>query len=157
MSDLAAPFPLEGGRAGDGGDTAPSKPTNPKITRARRLRRESTLAERLLWAEFRKLKLNVRRQVPIGRFVADFAHHESRLIVEIDGYHHTLPGRAEEDAARTAWLNAAGYRVVRFDEAVVRADAAAVAERVLAETVSPPTPTLPPSRGKGVRFKGSTI
>ncbi len=154
QDEALAPFPLEGGKAGIGGDTVSGKRADPKITRARRLRREATVAERLLWAELRKLKLNIRRQVLIGRYVADFAHHESRLIVEIDGYHHTLPDRAEQDAARTAWLNAAGYRVIRFEEAAVRVDAAAVAGRVLAETVSPPTPPLPPSRGKGVRWSG---
>jgi very-short-patch-repair endonuclease len=105
----------------------------------------------VLWPELRKLKRNFRRQAPIGPYVADFAHHESRLIIEIDGYHHTTPEGQARDAARTAWLNGIGYRVIRFDEALVRKDPAAVIARILAEAVSPPSPTLPPSRGKGVR------
>ncbi len=146
-----APFPLEGGRAGVGGDTVSGKPTNIKTARARRLRQEGTVAERVLWPELRKLKRNFRRQAPIGPYVTDFAHHESRLVIEVDGYHHTTPEGQARDAARTKWLKEIGYRVIRFDEALVRKDPAAVIELILAEAVSPPTPTLPPSRGKGVR------
>jgi very-short-patch-repair endonuclease len=51
-----------------------------------------------------------RRQVPIRHFIADFASHRARLIVEIDGGQHTEDG----DAVRTAILEAEGYRVVRF-------------------------------------------
>ena len=151
MSKAQAPFSLEGGRAGDGGPTheVNKRPAGGGVARARRFRRESTVAERLLWSELRKLKRNFRRQVPIGAYVADFAHHETRLIIEIDGYHHTLPDRVERDAARTVWLNAAGYRVIRFDEAAVRNAVQAVVEAILAEAVTPPSPTLPPSREKG--------
>ena len=53
-----------------------------------------------------------RRQAPMGIYVADFVCHESRLIVELDGGQHA--GRSEHDAARTAWLESEGYRVVRF-------------------------------------------
>ena len=52
--------------------------------------------------------------------------------------------------ARTEWLNCQGYRVIRFNEADVRRDVAAVIARILAETVSPSSQTLPPSRGRGL-------
>ena len=91
-----------------------------------------------------------RRQAPIGPYIADFVHHGSKLVIEIDGYHHSLPDQQVRDAAWTKWLNEKGYRVIRFDEADVRRDVAAVIARILAETVSPPTQTLPPSRGKGL-------
>jgi very-short-patch-repair endonuclease len=32
-----------------------------------------------------------RRQVPIGRYIAEFVCHEARLIVEIDGGQHDRP------------------------------------------------------------------
>jgi very-short-patch-repair endonuclease len=149
--EARAPFPLEGGRAGVGGEARDLglRPARGGVERARRLRKESTVAERLLWAEIRKLKSNFRRQAPIGPYIADFAHHGSKLVIEIDGYHHTLPEQQARDAARTRWLNAKGYRVIRIDETNVRRDVAAVIARILAETVSPPTQTLPPSRGKG--------
>jgi len=53
-----------------------------------------------------------RRQVPIDRYFADFCCDEFNLIVEVDGSQHTEQERY--DAARTAQLNAKGYRVVRF-------------------------------------------
>ncbi len=151
------PFPLEGGRAGDGGGAMSARlahgPVPTGVNRARRLRKDSTVAERLLWAELRKLKLNFRRQVPIGRFIADFACHASRLIIEIDGPVHGFPEVAARDLERTAWLQAAGYRVLRIPEKDVRNHLNEVVERIVAEMAPPPSPTLPPSRGKGaVRY-----
>ena len=115
-----------------------------------RARLTDPVAERMLWAALRKLGANYRRQVPIGRFIVDFAHLDSKLLIEIDGYFHSGPEAAEKDAARTAWLVAEGFRVIRFNERAVRDDLPSVVERIVAETVSPPSPALPPSRGKGV-------
>ena len=106
------------------------------------------MAERLLWAELRKLNLNFRRQAPIGRFVVDFVQHAARLIVEIDGLLHERPEKQISDAARSAWLEGQGYRVLRFADAAVRNDLYSVADRIVSD-LSPPSPTLPPSRGKG--------
>jgi very-short-patch-repair endonuclease len=186
----SAPFPLEGGRVGDGGgdgaemnsaskshepeglsengegatptpnpsplqgagkhpDRLPHGPVAGGVARARRLRKEMTLAERLLWAELRKLRMNFRRQVPIGRYVADFACLSSRLIIEVDGYHHTTSDGSARDAERDAWFTAEGYCVLRIPEAEVRHRLREVVERIAAETAPPPSPTLPPSRGKG--------
>lgn len=149
-----APFPLDGGRAGDGGGGLSAPRDRPRVApggidRARRLRREQTLAERLLWEALRKRKMNFRRQAPIGRFVADFVHFASSLVIEIDGYFHDLPERRIADAVRTRWLNENGFRVIRFPETRVRDDLMAVVEQIVAATAPPPTPTLPPSRGKG--------
>ena len=105
-----SPFPLDGGRVGDGGDPvdgrAPLRPRHAEgaIPRARRLRRQPTVGERLLWADLRKLGLNLRRQAPIGRYVADFVHFESRLVVLgfcqsqqacSGGWQGSEPGRTE--------------------------------------------------------------
>jgi len=107
------------------------------------------VAERILWKALRELQMNFRRQVPIGRFIVDFAHHQSKLLIEIDGYYHGVEGAAEKDAARTAWLNSEGFHVIRFSEKAVRDDVDAVVRQIVAATLSPPSPTLPPSRGKG--------
>ena len=96
--------------------------------------------------------MNFRRQVPVGRYVADFAHHGSKPLVEIDGYYHTVEGAAERDAEREAWLISEGFRVLRFSDSEVRHRLQTVVERIAAEAASPPTPTLPPSRGKGVEW-----
>ena len=113
-----------------------------------------TFAERKLWEQLRKLNLNFRRQAPIGRFVADFVHHDSRLNIEIDGpVHETLEAKAY-DAELTAALMAAGYRVLRFSDRDVLDKLEFVVDRIVAEAVPPPSDPapqghLPPSRGKG--------
>lgn len=130
------------------------KPVAGSVGRARRLRKEATFAERMLWTKLRALKANFRRQAPIGRFVADFVHHGSRLVIEIDGpLHETLEAKAY-DAERTAWLMSAGYRVLRFSDRDVTDKLEFVVDRIAAEAVPPPSGPapqghLPPSRGKG--------
>jgi len=85
-----------------------------KVTRARNLRREQTDAERKLWWELRARRLDgfkFKRQVPLGRYIADFMCFECKLIVELDGSQHLE--QVEYDEARTRWLERQGYRVVR--------------------------------------------
>jgi very-short-patch-repair endonuclease len=53
-----------------------------------------------------------RRQVPIGRYIADFVCHEARLIVEIDRGQHNRSSRRETE--RTEFLQSEGYRILRF-------------------------------------------
>lgn len=86
----------------------------PAPDRARTLRRASTDAEKRLWRHLRDRKLagaKFRRQVPIGSYVADFVCLEARLVVEVDGGQHAVPG---VDAARTAYLESEGFRVLRL-------------------------------------------
>jgi very-short-patch-repair endonuclease len=88
------------------------------VNRARRMRRSMTGGERKLWSELREFRrlfgVHVRRQAPIGPYVADFAVHEARLVIEVDGEHHfTTLGRSR-DLSRDAWLASQGYRVLRF-------------------------------------------
>ena len=82
---------------------------------ARGLRQRQTRAEARLWSRLRNRQLDdlkFRRQVPRGKFVADFLCDESMLILEVDGSQHDdLP---ERDAPRTAYLESLGYLVVRF-------------------------------------------
>ena len=81
--------------------------------RARELRVASTDAERKLWSMVRGSQLNgfkFRRQIPIGRYIADLVCPARKLIVEVDGGQHA----PEVDAARTAFLEGQGYRVIRF-------------------------------------------
>jgi very-short-patch-repair endonuclease len=118
------------------------------IPRARRLRRSMTAGEAMLWKALRALKLNVRRQAPIGPYVADFIAHSVKLVIEIDGYHHSLPERQDADRQRDAWLKRQGYRVLRLSDRDIHGDLARVIDRIAAE-LSPPSPALPPSRGKG--------
>ena len=52
-----------------------------------------------------------RRQVPIGRYIADFACIEAKLVVEVDGAPHM---DSENDAVRDGELARKGFRVLRF-------------------------------------------
>jgi very-short-patch-repair endonuclease len=83
---------------------------------ARALRRDMTEVERRLWFLLRGRRLEAckfRRQHPIGVFIVDFACVRHRLIVELDGGQHA-EARVGYDARRTAWLQAQGWRVMRF-------------------------------------------
>ncbi len=51
-----------------------------------------------------------RRQVPIRSFIADFASHRVRLVIEVDGGQHC----EDKDAGRTALIEREGYRLLRF-------------------------------------------
>ena len=86
----------------------------------------------MLWADVRgrQLGFKFRRQQPIGRYVVDFVCLEKRLIVEVDGWTHSFEETFERDRKRQAWLEAQGYRVVRFDDQDVFADRAAVVETI---------------------------
>ena len=72
-----------------------------------------TKVEWFVWSRLRSRQLagyKFRRQVPIGPYFADFACLSVRLVIEIDGDTHEL----ERDDRKTAWLDGAGYRVLRF-------------------------------------------
>ncbi|RVC61360.1 endonuclease domain-containing protein [Mesorhizobium sp. M00.F.Ca.ET.038.03.1.1] len=88
--------------------------TSTKRNFARSMRREPTEAEDRLWQELRGRRLDnikFKRQVPMGRYVADFVCAEARLIVEIDGSQHA---ESRHDQERDAVLKARGFRVLRF-------------------------------------------
>lgn len=86
-----------------------------RVPKARRLRRNQTDAERVLWFRLRDRRLaglKFRRQMPLGRYVADFCCESARLVVELDGGQHAES--PEEDARRTQAIETMGYLVLRF-------------------------------------------
>ena len=83
--------------------------------RARALRRPMTPPEQKLWFRLRRNQIEgfkFKRQHPIGRFIVDFYCGSCRLVIELDGDTHVE--QQEYDAARTAWLEQQGCRVIRF-------------------------------------------
>jgi len=88
--------------------------TERQIGRARRLRRDTTDAEALLWAHLRSRQLDGAkfvRQHPIDRYVVDFCCRAARLVIELDGGQHADNAA---DEARTRVIEANGYTVIRF-------------------------------------------
>ncbi len=117
---------------------------NPKTQQyARALRNEPTDCERKLW-QFLRLRqlggLRFRRQVPIGRYIADFACVEAKLIVELDGGQHQ---DNEHDLRRDTELVGQGFRVLRFWNNQVLQETEAVLEEIL--WVLRATDVLPPA------------
>lgn len=99
--------------------------------RARSARKFQTDAERRLWFALRDRRLagyRFRRQHPIGIFIVDFACTKHRLIVEADGGQHA---DNSDDAKRTAWLEAEGWRVLRFWNNDVLTNTEGVVETIL--------------------------
>ena len=92
---------------------------------ARRLRREQTPAEQVLWRYLRTKRMcNVKfcRQHPVSPYFVDFCSIQRKLIIEIDGAQHA--DQSGDDEVRTTYLISRGYRVLRFwnDQVLKSAD-----------------------------------
>ena len=93
------------------------------VDNARRLRREATDAEGLLWQRLRDRRFGgfkFRRQAPLPPYILDFYCSQARVAVELDGGQHAETAPALADEARSALLAKKGIRVLRFwnDEAL---------------------------------------
>ena len=110
-----------------------------QVKRARKLRREMSLPEVLLWQELRKKPngFKFRRQFPTGRITTDFACLSHRLIIEVDGEGHSFGDRPQLDAARDAMLGREGFRVLRVPAREVLRDLDAAIRWIVA-TCDPP-------------------
>ena len=112
----------------------PETVSRPLLLAARRLRREMTEAECLLWEHLRAGQLGgwrFRRQHPVDRFVLDFYCPAARLAVELDGAQHHTPDGLAGDAERSDWLQQRhGIRMLRFDNAQLLRQPDAVLDRI---------------------------
>ena len=98
-------------------------PYNPKLKEfARYLRKNSTLAEILLWNKIKGKALGVafKRQVPIDEYIVDFFCHELMLVVEVDGYSHDF--KYEYDQQRQNKLEDLGFKILRFGDQMIKND-----------------------------------
>lgn len=90
---------------------------NPKLKElARQLRKNSTLAEIILWQNVKgkAFGYEFHRQVPINEFIVDFYCHELQLVIEIDGYTHDY--NFENDEKRQKKLESYGISFIRFND-----------------------------------------
>lgn len=92
-----------------------NKPT--EKSKRRRLRRDQTPAEELVWRFLRNRRtknFKFRRQYSIDKFVIDFYSPELKLAVEIDGDVHDLPEQKEHDTVRQSYLESFGIKFIRI-------------------------------------------
>jgi len=104
--------------------------------RAQELRRNATPEERLLWSHLRAKRFRGtgwRWQYPVGGYILDFYCPSAKLVIELDGSQHMAPAASEYDRARTEYLNARGYRVLRFRNHELLNDTDAVLARIALE------------------------
>ena len=94
----------------------------PVLERAREFRHPQTPAEATLWCALRNrnMKYKFRRQQPIDHFIIDFYCSQAKLCIELDGGSHFEAAQVEYDAARTAFLEGLGYKVIRFANTDIR-------------------------------------
>jgi very-short-patch-repair endonuclease len=113
------------------------------------MRKAPTEAEQKLWWHLRHRlavsEIHFRRQVRLGRYIVDFASHGGKLVIEIDGSQHAE--QAAADAERTRFLEAQGYRVVRFWNNEVLTNIEGVLETIQQALATTPTPDPSPQGG----------
>lgn len=115
-------------------------------TFSRQLRSEMTVAESHLWQCLRARQihgLKFRRQHPVGKYILDFACIEARLAIEVDGGQHNE--MQINDDQRTAWLEAQGWKVLRFWNNEVLQNIEGVLEKVLNALTVDKSDVRPPS------------
>lgn len=87
-------------------------------------RYEMTKAEACLWKYVLKAKqtgYTFNRQRPVLNYIADFMCKPLKLIIEVDGYSHSLEETIEKDKIKQTELEKAGFKVIRFrDEEVLK-------------------------------------
>jgi len=113
-----------------------------------------TDAERKLWSRLRahQLGAHFRRQAPLGPYVLDFVCFTARVVVEVDGGQHA---DSEKDHVRDAWLQAQGFRVLRFWNNEVLENIDGVLEAIMAElNKAPPPQASPPPRPSPIKGEG---
>ncbi len=104
---------------------------------ARRMRREMTEPEALLWGRLRNNQLgclHFRRQQVIDGFIADFYCRAARLVVECDGAVHQE--QEEYDQERDRILSTHNLRVLRFTNDSIQNNLSGVLNDIL--TVAKP-------------------
>ena len=98
---------------------------------ARDLRSNATDQERTLWRLLCRYRPKFTRQLSIPPYIADLACRQARLVVEVDGSQHV---DSATDQARTRFLEAEGWTVIRFWNSEVSENPEGVAEAILLKT-----------------------
>jgi very-short-patch-repair endonuclease len=94
------------------------------VKRARKLRSEMTLPEKILWRALRQRPggFKFRRQHGAGNYVLDFYCAKARLAIEVDGMAHDNPLADRHDTSRSAFLRSQGVATTRIPAKLVLDD-----------------------------------
>ena len=95
------------------------------FSKAQFLRRNETIAEKLLWEKLRNNQLEglkFRRQHPVNIYIADFYCHKFKLMIELDGDYHNQEEQKQKDEVRTEVLRLNGLKIIRFKNEEVEQD-----------------------------------
>jgi very-short-patch-repair endonuclease len=95
-----------------------------------------------------------RRQVRIGRYIADFVCHAARIVIEVDGSQHD---KSAADVERTKVIEANGYRVLRHWDNDVLSNIERALEDILSAITTTPTPNPSPQGGGEDTEFGATV
>lgn len=107
------------------------KCTPEKLRYAKKLRREMTPSEKILWGRLRRKQLGVkfRRQAIILGWIVDFWCPSHKLAVEVDGLVHQSQREKDMDRDRKL-LALRGIRTLRLPSSLVLGNADEAIERV---------------------------
>jgi very-short-patch-repair endonuclease len=136
-------------------DYAP-KPSSVSLMRGRKLRKQMTMPEVMLWRLLRGKPqgLKFRREHPSGGIVMDFYCSDARLCIEIDGISHEMSDRPSRDIERDNLLRSLGIDTIRIAAKDVLKDPIGTADSIVtyARTLLPLHPPAaldgPPPRDK---------
>jgi very-short-patch-repair endonuclease len=101
---------------------------------ARALRKRLTSQEVKLWVKLRELKslgFHFRRQAPVGRYIVDFICFRAQLVIEADGGQHGMPEGIRSDRIRDTFLQAHGFKILRFWNSEIDQNLNGVMESIL--------------------------
>jgi very-short-patch-repair endonuclease len=125
------------------------------IRMARKLRKEMSLPEVLLWVQLQQHPggYQFRKQHPIGDYSLDFCCVKARLAIEVDGISHEMGDRPTRDEVRDAWVKTQGFDTMRIPAVEVLKNM----EGVLVSIVEECRKRIPPRNGEvagGARRRG---
>ena len=100
---------------------------------ARKLRKNMTDCEKLLWSKIRRKQLKgykFYRQKIIGNYIVDFYSPKAKLVIELDGGQHFNNDNIEKDKERDRYLTSLGLKVLRFTDKEIINELTSVLEKI---------------------------
>jgi very-short-patch-repair endonuclease len=102
-------------------------------TLSRQLRKNMTVAQRLLWSKIRGKQLKdyqFYRQSIIGNYIVDFYFPKAKLVIELDGGHHYSNKGLEKDKMRDDYIEEQRLNLLRLSDRNVFENLNGVVEKI---------------------------